>query len=224
MKRILFAAFFALVAIHALLVPCFAADTEPTSGTVQDVVAEDAAHGESVDVTRELFTQAYMFAIENKQTILEIGGSGVILVVTAIVEHRNKKRTNALADDVKTVKGDAAGALTSQGSVIDAVNGMIGGYNSMRSSYEKYEHAEEDRNRLIGAVMVQNTALLEILTTIYVNNKNLPQGVKDLVTLRYVNCQKALGDDETLLAIVESVREKIDRQESEQKAVEQEEV
>ena len=91
----------------------------------------------------------------------------------------------------------------------EVVNGMIDGYNNMRNSYEKYEHTEDDRNRLVGAVMVQNTALLEILTTVYVNSKNLPQGVKDLINLKYANCQKALGDDEMLRAIVEAVREKV---------------
>ena len=55
----------------------------------------------------------------------------------------------------------------------------------------------------------ENTALLEMLNTVYVHNKNLPQGVKDLIVLQYVNCQKALSNDELLRQVVESVREKI---------------
>ena len=107
------------------------------------------------------------------------------------------------------MKADAGGTASSQVSVVSAMNGLIGGYNQMYESYEKYGQTEEDRNKLIGAVMVQNTAILEILSTVYVNSKNMPQGVKDLVNLKYANCLKAIGDDETLLAIVSAVREKV---------------
>ena len=86
---------------------------------------------------------------------------------------------------------------------------MLQGYTGMKEAYEKYESVEDDRNRLIGAVMVQNTVILEILYAVFVHNKNLPQGVKDLVVLQYANGQKSLGDDEVLRAIVESVRQKI---------------
>jgi hypothetical protein len=83
------------------------------------------------------------------------------------------------------------------------------GYADMKAAYEANALKEDDRNRLIGAVMVQNTAILEILSSVYVHNKNLPQGVKDLVILKYANTQKAISDDEMLCSIVEAVREKI---------------
>ena len=79
----------------------------------------------------------------------------------------------------------------------------------MREAYEKYEAVEDDRNRLVGACLVTNTALLEILSRVYVHNKNMPQGVKDVVMLIYTNAQKALSDDEVLRDVVESVKTKI---------------
>jgi hypothetical protein len=72
-----------------------------------------------------------------------------------------------------------------------------------------YGLTEDDRNRVVGALVAQNTAILEILTTITVNNKNTPQGVKDITMLAYANCLKTLDDDEKLKAIVTSVRDSI---------------
>jgi hypothetical protein len=64
--------------------------------------------------------------------------------------------------------------------------------------------------------MVQNAAILEMLATVYVHNRNVPQGVKDLVTLRYANVEKILSNDDLLRSIVESVRDKINTQDIEQ--------
>jgi hypothetical protein len=55
--------------------------------------------------------------------------------------------------------------------------------------------------------MIQNTAILQILNRVYINNKNLPQGVKDLVNLDFANCLKALEDDEACAAIVDTVKQ-----------------
>jgi len=79
----------------------------------------------------------------------------------------------------------------------------------MKEAYEKYETVEDDRNRLVAAVMAQNTALLDMLRTVYANSKNLPQGVKDTVMLEYANARKMLSDDEALRAVIDSVHEKI---------------
>jgi hypothetical protein len=38
----------------------------------------------------------------------------------------------------------------------------------------------------------------------------MPQGVKDMVNLKYANCLKSISDDEKVLAVVDSVREQLD--------------
>lgn len=55
-------------------------------------------------------------------------------------------------------------------------------------------------------MVTQSYAILEILHTVYANSKNIPQGVKDLINLKYANCLKQLSDDKELLAIADSVR------------------
>jgi len=186
-----------VIMLCAISPPCFAEEVSDTSESVSDATEHT------------VFTRVWEYVVNNKTETLTLIGDFVILIVAIYTKLRNDKRTKTIESDLKIVRGDTSGTVSGQTSVVDAVNNMIDGYNGMRESYEKYENTETDRNRLVGAVMVQNTALLEILTTVYVNSKNLPQGVKDLVNLKYARCQKALGNDELLCAIVESVREKI---------------
>lgn len=83
------------------------------------------------------------------------------------------------------------------------------GYAELREAYEKYGETENDRNRVTGAVLAQSAAVLEILQLVYANSGKLPQGVKDLINLKYANTLKTIGNDEKLLAIVAAVRDNI---------------
>ena len=167
----------------------------------------EVAAGESS--YHDIFTRIYEFVEVNKTEVISAFGSGILLVFNMITKSSNNKKNKELNDALKIIGGDAAGTAKSQTSVIGAVNTMAQGYNEMRAAYEKYEAVEDDRNKLVGACLVTNTALLEMLNTVYVHNKNLPQGVKDLIVLQYVNCQKALGDDELFKKVVDSVRAQI---------------
>ena len=170
-----------------------------------------------------IFTRLWEFVEDNKTEVVSAAGSALIIVVSGIVKNINSKENKKLEELIASVLTNTNGTTKAQGSIISVINEMIAGnnvmaegygnmlqgYTGMKEAYEKYESVEDDRNRLIGAVMVQNTVILEILYAVFVHNKNLPQGVKDLVVLQYANGQKSLGDDEVLRAIVESVRQKI---------------
>ncbi len=228
-KRILLilACMISVIMLCASPLTCFAAEASETETPTEEISAEDTVEIEesapedapadapvvetpAPSITQHtIFTRVWEYCVTNKTEVLGLAGDAVIFMLAIFVKLRNDKRTKHIESDLKVVKGDASGTAQSQTSVVGAVNHMIDGYNEMRQSYEKYELIEDDRNKLVGAVMVQNTAILEILSTVYLNNKNMPQGVKDLVMLKYANCLKALGDDKLLCAIVESVREKV---------------
>lgn len=209
MKR-LFKFLLSFVLVFMLLTPVTAFAVEITTG------------GNGINYNT-IFTRMWEFVEKNKTEVVSAIGSGLVLIVNAVVKTANSKENKKLSERLNTIQGDTQGTIKAQTSIIDVINQMISGYNEMkesnadlRSGYENMKTAyeinatrEDDRNRLIGAVMVQNTALLEILSSVYVHNKNLPQGVKDLIILKYANAMKALSDDEILCAIVESVREKI---------------
>lgn len=212
MKR-LFKFLLSFVLVFMLLTPVTAFAVEITAG------------GEEIDYNT-IFTRIWEFVEANKTEVVSAAGSGLVLIVSAIVKAANSKESRKLSELLNAIQGDTQGTNKAQSSLIGVVNQMISGYNVMKESndylktgyedmktaYEINATKEDDRNRLIGAVMVQNTALLEILSSVYVHNKNLPQGVKDLIILKYANAMKALSDDEILCAVVESVREKINFQ------------
>ena len=167
----------------------------------------------------DIFTRIYEFAVANKTEVISGAGSLVVLVFSAVVKSFSKKQGKELKEMISAVGVDASGTAKNQQSLIDAFNVMAKGYNEMREAYERYEGVEDDRNRLVGACLVTNTALLEILNTVYVHNRNLPQGVKDLIVLQYVNCQKALSDDDMLRQVVESVKANLNGTVQQEKAV-----
>jgi hypothetical protein len=206
MKRILrFLVSFLLVFIIVTPITSFAVET--------------ASSGEGISYNT-IFTRMWEYAQNNTSEVVSAGGSLLLLFFGWVSRSASAKQNKKLINHLNSIKGDTQGTVNSQNSVLDIVNQMIGGYNGMKAGYDDMRIAyelnatkEDDRNRLIGAVMVQNTAILEMLSSVYVHNKNLPQGVKDLIILKYANAMKALSDDEILCAVVESVREKINFEE-----------
>lgn len=204
-KYLAFVCFIAVI-MALLTIPGAAAETpEEENLTEADVIVDETNWD-------DFFARIFEFSGDHRSEIIDIAGSAALLLLAAILEKRRKKDSDDAKEKLNSTVVSSSNTETSQVSVVDAMNRMITGYNGMRDTYEKYEGVEDDRNRLVGAVLVQNTALLEILSSVYLNNKNLPQGVKDLVTLRYANAQKALGDDKMLLAIVNAVRETVNHE------------
>ncbi|MBE6547923.1 MAG: hypothetical protein E7667_03470 [Ruminococcaceae bacterium] len=221
MKKILFA-ILCIAVMASMFVPATYAEALETEGETQtainpeEVPAEGSA--ESVQENTEtaqsntyhtLFARIYEYARRYKTEIIWSGGEAITLIGLLVLRRTLKKKTSDMSKDVKAVRKDTSAALLQQESVVSSINEMIDGYNAMKEAYEKYETVEDDRNRLVAAVMAQNTALLDMLRTVYANSKNLPQGVKDTVMLEYANARKMLSDDEALRAVIDSVHEKI---------------
>ena len=194
---------------------------ELVTETVSEAISEaqtDAPEGseESTSSTpavqttnHTLLTRVWEYIVKYKSEILGVTGDALILIGVMVLKGLFKRKTTDISIDIKGVKGDTSHTGAQQTAVVEAVNELIAGYNKMKEAYEKYEAVEDDRNRLVGAVMAQNTAILDMLRTVYANNKNLPQGVKDVVMLEYANIKKVLGDDKLLRAMVDSVHEKV---------------
>lgn len=221
MKKI----FYITAAVIISLMLCFSASaletveadvTEAVVETVEIPATETEERVETNDaeiVTEEvesetpptIFTRLWEYVNIYKTELLDVLGTAIIVILSVIIKLKGDKKTTNIDKLVQSIKGDTA----SQGQVVSVVNEMVDGYNALRCSYDKYGLTEDDRNRVVGALVAQNTAILEILMALTVNNKNLPQGAKDLVLLQYANCLKSLDDDEKLKSIVTSVRDSI---------------
>ena len=97
---------------------------------------------------------------------------------------------------------NSANVSQSQNAMVGVMNTMIDGYNTFKADFEANKNSEETRDKQIAALTVAVMAILEILSRVYPNSKNLPQGIKDVVNMTYANAMTAINDDAQLAALV----------------------
>ncbi len=178
--------------------------------------ATQVADGVSTDegVNRDtIFTRVWEFLTQYKAEFITLTGDIALIVYAIRIKAKNGKNNADINAALDTIKKETGLSLSNQNNVVNAINIMIESYNKLaeeyarfKEFYDKYSEAEQDRNRVTGMLATEIATVLEILSTVYVNNKNLPQGVKDLVTIKYANCLKAIGDDEALASVVNAIR------------------
>ena len=208
MKKTILTMLFCIVIVTTLCAFPVAAEDVTEAAETYEVI--DAA----IDPT--LFTRIWEFVGQYPEETVTVVGTLALAVMNFFIKKGNVKNSK----DTKKLLDVANETLGGQNAVVGVVNDMIEGYNglaqkyeAMKEKYDLYGATEDERNRLVGAVLATNTAILEILATVYPNSK-LPQGVKDIVNLKYANCLKMLDDDTQLRAIVEAVRSNIGNSEA----------
>ena len=108
----------------------------------------------------------------------------VACVITVIIDVKfGKKNTNETNASIRENTAEMKRNTESNDEVLKAANLLIDSTNALTASDEK-------RSVDINQLLLFNKAVLEILVTVYANNKNIPQATKDLVTLKYVNALK----------------------------------
>lgn len=199
---------FIALALLAILILCFAyfgfGYGNPKMASAETVAVELTE--ESVEIPTDIVPTENGSEVENPTFWTRIGEwfsknfleflSSVDLVAVVgcifavILERKSNKRHNeetkaAISANTSAVNGNTA----SNDEVLRVANLLIDGTNSLMAS-------EENRDVNIQQLLLLNKAILEILATVYVNNKNIPQAVKDLVNIKYVAALKG-GKNET---------------------------
>ena len=184
MKKIILFALCAFILISVFGTICLA--TEPATA---DVPTEETTEA------NDIFTRIWEFVTEYKGEVLSIVGDTGIITTVAYVLFK-------LASYKKT--------LQNQSDIVGVVNKLIDSYNALAeeheklmATYEKYEEGETERSKAISVMTVELNALLEIISSVYVNSK-LPQSVKDMVSVKYAKCLKAIESDENLSAVLKA--------------------
>ena len=153
---------------------------------------EDDDYAEPVEST--LFDRVWDWIIAHRNTILEI--------ITLICLMLLRKKTNKVNTSVEANTSGNATVIESNNGMVGVMNTMIEGYNKFKEDTDNNKAAEERRDKQIAALTVAVMANLEILSRVYPNSKNLPQGVKDVVNMTYANAMNAISNDEQLTALV----------------------
>ena len=182
-----------------------------------EIVQEDPREpAESTEYANEptFFNRIWEWVQANVAEILTVVGDIVLVGFLIAQKVRQKKKLSAIGADVLTVKDGVTNTETSQRNVVSVTNELIEGYNRFEKVLNNFDVAEQERYKTMLAAFAQTKAILEIMTTVYANSKNIPQGVKDLVNLKYADVLKLVGDEDKLKEIVESAETESTAEES----------
>ena len=149
------------------------------------------------------FGRIWEWVQANVAEILTVVGDIVLVGFLIAQKVKQKKKLAAIGADVLTVKDGVTNTETSQRNVVSVTNELIEGYNRFEKALNNFDATEQERYKTMIAAFAQTKAILEIMTTVYANSKNIPQGVKDLVNLKYADVLKLVGDEDKLKEIVE---------------------
>ncbi|MCM1218230.1 MAG: hypothetical protein NC548_27405 [Lachnospiraceae bacterium] len=156
---------------------------------LSDEAENETAEGEETApaVPETLWTRIEQWFSNNLAEFLGSVNLGAVAacIVAVIVEHRGNKKA-------AKITADSLGINTNSNSdVVKAVNTLIEGYNETLDKLHAMETKAEQQEHIIATLETSSKAILEILATVYANNKNIPQAVKDLVNIKYVQALKA---------------------------------
>lgn len=145
--------------------------------------------------THTFLSRVWEFVENNYPEIAATVGNVIVLILLIVNNVKSKK-------ELLKIDSGVLKQTQTQSDIVDVVNGLIQGYNTLEEKLSKYNDTEDERYAAVGAMVAQTKAILEILTTVYANSKNIPQGVKDLVNLKYANVLKTVEDEDKLKEVV----------------------
>ena len=157
---------------------------ELTDGTTYEVLTEidqsETTETENKAHTvgsrlEEWFSHNFLEFMQSVDLVAVVG-----TIVAIILERKsNKKNNEETKTSVRENTAEIKRNTESNDEVLRVANLLIDSTNALAAS-------EEKRDVNVEQLLVLNKAVLEILVTVYVNNKNIPQATKDLVNMKYV--------------------------------------
>lgn len=177
------------------------AEEPPQDGT--EIVQEEQEEPVAPVDEPTFFGRIWEWATANAEKILTVVGDTFLFACLIAQRRKQKKKLFELGTDIITVKDDVASTVSSQKSVVNVTNELIEGYNRFEKALNNFVATEQERYKAMLAAFAYSKAILEVLTTVYANSKNIPQGVKDLVNLKYADVLKLVGDEKKLKEIAE---------------------
>lgn len=184
----------------ALCIPCFAEEV-PTEDIVTEEIAPPAEtpteEGSSGFLDRVLeFVETY---------IAEIASFGSALAMLGYAIYQ-KASNGTMFTGIKHLLSSQNGVESVSQKVADALVEVKECQNTLNNYYEQYAKNEDERNKVTAALLVEVMALLETNHIMYINNTNIPQSMKNLMTSKYARCLSYINDDAELKAAYDEMR------------------
>lgn len=163
------------------IAPKTAVAEEVTNG--QETVITDEITTSETTETHTIFSRVEEWFANNFLEFissLDLAAVAGCIVVTVLDKKSGKRNTEETKTAIATNTTAMKENTESNDKVLEVVNALIDSTNEMKVDEESVLTAIEQ-------MQVMNKAILEILVTVYVNNKNIPQATKDLVNMKYVD-------------------------------------
>ena len=133
-------------------------------------------------------------------------GAVVALIISQIISNRkNKKNKDDISNSVKSNN-------ESNTAVVDSVNKLIEEHNDELVFLGQLKENGIDLITMVKEMVIYSKSVLEILSAVYANNKNIPQATKDLVQLKYVEALKKEAAMKAVLSIEGSASEETEEE------------
>lgn len=194
---------------------CVAATSTQAVALAETSESEQPQESEYTEENKTFLGRVQEYLQANYPEIAATVGN-VILFILMIVQYVKNKKKLLNIDGSVSKQGDT------QSQIVGVVNDLISAYNQVEERLEDSGVSVEDRTN-VKTLILQTRAVLDILTTVYANSKNIPQGIKDLVNLKYANCLKVVeGDDKKAIeeVVIDSGKEKVGVEETQKSETE----
>ena len=132
------------------------------------------------------FGQIFAWCRENIVPLLSTVNLGTIFAVIVNLRKEIKDNKRHKSD----IQAETAANTESNAEVIKAANTLIEKYNDFEIYVKELTKTELERSPQFQEMITYSKAVLDILSAVYANNKNIPQAIKDLVQLKYVGALK----------------------------------
>ena len=173
-------------------------DTEQGDEVITPPEESEPAEGENNTVISRLYewTEANLDEILTAASVAVMGAFSLY----------QKNKNGTLVQGISRVLKSQGGVESVSNTVATALKAVEEKQEQINKYYEAYAKGESERGKVTAALLVEVMALVEIQHIQTLNNSNVPQAFKDLVTSKYARCLSTINDDAELKAAYDEVR------------------
>lgn len=172
----------------------------PPATENEPVEEPDGTEDEAIEA--DIFTRVFEFVEKNIDEIL----TAISVAVMAAYTLYQKAKNGTLISGIGRVLKSQGGVENASKIVSEAVAKLDARQEQLNRYYEEYSKNESERNKVTAALLVEVMALIETNHIAYINNSNIPQSMKNLMTSKYARCLSVINDDAELKATYDEMR------------------
>ena len=211
-KRLCAALAVMIVALGLLMMPASAevedtlvVDTEPGGEVITPPVQEEPVEEPAEDENNTLLARVWEALQRYDGEII----SALSFVAAAVGAYLTKNGKSLFVSGMRSVVKGQNVVTESNAEVAASQKDIAQKQERLDNNVATMAQELAENKKIIAALLVEVMGLIEIQHIQTLNNANVPQAYKDLVTSKYARFISTINDDEELKAIYDEMREKL---------------